>query len=74
MLQKFRNVTEYWKLDENLIVNDFGKPYIAIAFGSWHLLMNTASDSLLWSVSILSHLVLSLVGGHSVFTFSLASF
>ena len=25
-----QNISEYWKLDESLIVNDFDKPYILL--------------------------------------------
>ena len=46
-------ISEYWKLNGNLIVNDFDKPYIVI---------DTAGDSRFRSISILSHLVLSFVG------------
>ena len=66
-----QNILKYWTLNENLIVNDFDRPYIVIVFASSHLLMDTASDSLLRSISILSHHVLSLV---NVFTFYLESF
>ena len=59
-------ISKYRKLNENLIVNDFGKPYIVI---------DTACDSRFRSISILFHLVLSLVVvGVMVFTFYLASF
>ena len=27
-------VSDYWKLNENLIVNDFDKPYFALVFSS----------------------------------------
>ena len=57
-----QNISEYCKLDENLIINNFDQPYIVIVFSSLHLLMDTASDSRLRSISILSHLVLSLIG------------
>ena len=30
MLQN--NISEYWKLDGNLVVNDFDEPYVAILF------------------------------------------
>ena len=29
-----QNISEYRKLDENLIVNDFDKPYIVLVFAS----------------------------------------
>ena len=32
MLQN--DILEYWKLNENLIINDFEKPYIVIVFAS----------------------------------------
>ena len=68
MLQKNFRIFET-TVDENFIVNDFDKPYIAIVFSSLHL-MDTASNSLIRSMSILSHLVLSLF---SVFTFSVGT-
>ena len=27
-----QNISEYWNLDESLIVNDFDKPYIVLVF------------------------------------------
>ena len=56
-----QSISEYWKLDENLIVNDFDKPYIVLVFASLHL-MDTTSGSILRSISILSHLVLLFFG------------
>ena len=41
-----QNISEYWKLNENLIVNDFDISYIVIVFASRHLLMDTTRDSL----------------------------
>ena len=41
-----QNILEYWKLGENLIVNDFDKPYIVLVLASWHL-MDTASGLIL---------------------------
>ena len=41
-----QNISECWKLNKNLILNDFDKSYIMIVFASWHLLMDAASDSL----------------------------
>ena len=29
-----KNISEHWKLDENLIVNDFDKPYLVLVFAS----------------------------------------
>ena len=29
-----QNISEYWKLDENVIVNDFDKPYIILVLAS----------------------------------------
>ena len=29
-----QNISEYWKLDKDLIVNDFDKPYIILVFAS----------------------------------------
>ena len=32
-IRKFaNNILEYWKLNGNLIINDFGKPYFCIVF------------------------------------------
>ena len=40
-------------------MNDFDKPFIPIEFASWHLLMETVSNSLLGFISIISYLALS---------------
>ena len=55
-------MSKYWKLNENLILNiwnDFDKPYIVIAIASWHLLIDTASDSFLRSISVIKLFIVS---------------